>query len=161
MKKILIILFCLLSINKLSAQKKETKIVLTSFTEKAIKDLEIGPLSKPLFNEYNFKKGISKYITAYIAGENQYDYKDGSQFTVVSTHTYTLFSIIDGKQIKIKSKWYDEPPNILNFENQFYKIEIICGIPEDYGKYHMTIIRKSDLKSQLFKLFYWRYEYGE
>ena len=159
MKKILIITFCLLAINNLKAQKKDTKIVLTPFTEKTMirNGLEKGTLNTPLFSEYNYKKGISKYITAYIDGENIYEYKVPNGFTVISEHTYTLFCIINGQEIKLKSKWYDEPPDILNFEDQIYKIKIILGIPEDRSQYNMTITRKSDLKSQMFKLFYWDY----
>ena len=163
MIKLTVLIICSSILNIVNAQKKEKTIVLTPFAENILKkyDIEIGPLTYPLFNEYNFKKGISKYISAYISGENQYEYKSSSSFTIVSSHTFTLLCIIDGNVLKLKSKWYDKAPDILNFENDDFYVKIILGIPEDTGQFKMTITRKYDRRSEIFKLFFWRYEYGE
>ena len=163
MKKILIITFCLLAINNLTAQKKDTKIVLTPFTEKTLykNGIERGFEDHTLFTLNNLKKYKCKYLSAFIRGVEPYNYSEESKnpyfgiglgaekmtISVNSFHKYILVCYINNEYINLTSQWIEKDLEIDEyfFENQKYRISL-----KDY--HTMRITRKLDSITKEFNL---------
>jgi hypothetical protein len=164
MKKILIITFCLLAVNKLTAQKKDTKIVLTPFTEKTAKFKSNYDSYDYFFTKNNFKKGDGKKISLVLFGKNRFeDIESVSNYDRLLFHKFYLFCFINGQNIKLESHWYDQDPNNnIEFENQNYTIKLKYDeAPYMFEKWQMLVINKADFKSTILNLYRYNEQWGE
>ena len=162
MKKILIITFCLLAINNLKAQKKDTKIVLTPFSEKTNKFKSTYDSRDYFFTKNNFKKGEGKMISLILFGKNQIENNE-ALYDRLLYHKFFLFCYINGKNVQIESQWYDkDPEDNINFENQNYIIRMKKnGAPFIYEDWQILVIDKSNFNSQKFTLYRYNSAWGE
>ncbi len=163
MKKILIITFCFLVINNLIAQKKDTNIILTPFTENTLNKNGIVREweDHTLFTLNNLKRYKCKYLSAFIRGVEPYNYSEESKnpyfkiglgaekmtISVHSFHKYILVCNISNEYINLTSQWIERDLEIDEyfFENQKYRISL-----KDY--HTMRITRKLDSITKEFNL---------
>lgn len=154
----------MLVVNKLTAQKKDTKIFLTPFTEKTAKFKSNYDSYDYFFTKNNFKKGDGKMISLVLFGKNRFeDIESAGNYDRLVFHKFYLFCFINGQNVQTESQWYDkDPEDNINFENQHYIIRLKKnGAPFIYEDWQILVINKSDLNSQKYTLYRYNSAWGE
>lgn len=169
MKKLIVLIICSSIFNIVTAQKKETKIILNTFTKNTLirNGFKRNKFDgyEPFYTKNNFKEGNGSNISAVFFGKNIFESESDVDFhfQYISYHKYVLFCIINGQNIKLESHWYDQDPhNNIEFENQNYTIKLKYDEePYMFEKWQMLVINKADFKSTIFNLYHYNAHWGE
>lgn len=171
MKRVIIFVASMLTLNLTSAQKKITNLFLTPFTENTIKKnglrIENYDSYETFYTKNNFKEGDGKMISLVLFGKNRFEDAEDNNIAAkwdwLVFHKFYLFCFINDQKIQAESLWYEkDPENKINFENDKYIIRMkYDDAPYIYEKWQVLIIDKNNFKSEIFNLYRYNRAWGE